>query len=287
MNVLPLPKRAAILKGLTEGCSVRSVARMVGVSKTTVLKLLVEVGELCSVYQDYRLRGLPCTRLEVDEIWAFVGQKQKHARIEGQGDVWTFTALCADTKLMVTWLVGVRSVENTHAFIRDLAPRFTGRIQLTTDGNLGYKTAVEAAWGWNGVDFAQLIKTYGADPESKNARRYSPPVCIGIEKRPIMGDPDMSKVSTSYVENSNLALRMRNRRFTRLTNGFSRKVENHAYAVALHFMTHNFCRPHGTLTKKAGGVHTTPAMAAGLTDRVWTVEDLLGLMDGPIGGKGE
>lgn len=279
MNVLPVTKRAAILRALTEGNSIRATARLVGVSKTTVLKFLVEAGQFCAIYQDHKLRNLPCRRIEADEVWAFVGRKQKHARIPGQGDVWTFTALCSDTKLIVTWLVGMRTHENTHTFILDVASRLANRVQLTTDGWLYYPGAVERGFGWNGTDYAQLIKFYGADPNSPHAKRYSPPICIGTEKRWVMGDPDPEKVSTSYVERANLSIRMANRRFTRLTNAFSKKVENHAHAVALHFMAYNFCRPHGTLTKRRKGIKTTPAMAAGLTDRVWKVEDLLALMD--------
>jgi IS1 family transposase len=277
MNKLPTTKQAAILKALTDGASVRATARMVGVSKTTVLKLLVEAGELCAIYQDHKLRNLPCRRIEADEIWAFVGAKQRHATRQGDGDIWTFTTLCPDTKLMVAWLVGQRSVENAHRFMRDVASRLAHRIQLTTDGNSQYISAVEGAFGWQGVDFSQLVKYYSA--EHGPGGRYSPPVCRGTERQVIMGHPDPAKVSTSYVERGNLTLRMSARRFTRLTNAFSRKVENHAHAVALHFMVYNFCRPHGTLTKAAKGIHTTPAMAAGIADHVWKVEELVGLMD--------
>lgn len=277
MNVLPIVKQAAILKALTEGASIRSTARMVGVSKTTVLKLLVEVGELCAIYQDATLRNLPCRKIQADEIWAFVGAKQRNAKRVGDGDIWTYTALCADTKLMVSWLVGDRSLENTHLFMGSVAERLTNRVQLTTDGHYMYLTAVEDAFGWQGVDYSQLIKHYSASHGPRGA--YSPPVCTGAERKPIMGHPDPAHVSTSFVERQNLTLRMSVRRFTRLTNAFSRKVENHAHAVALHFMVYNFCRSHGTLTKQAKGIHTTPGMAAGVADRVWTVEDLLALAD--------
>ena len=275
MNTLSQAKQAAILKALTEGSSIRSTARMVGVSKTTVLRLLVEVGELCAIYQDHKLRNLSCKRIEADEIWAFVGAKQRKAKRLGDGDIWTFTALDADTKLVVTWLVGRRTPENTHAFIRDLHSRLTERVQLTTDAYMPYVTAIEGAFGWQGCDFSQLVKKYRGEPTG----RYSPPVCVGVERQPIMGNPDPAYVSTSFVERQNLNLRMNARRFTRLTNAFSRKVENHAHAVALHFMVYNFCRPHGTLTKAKGGIHTTPAMAAGVSDHVWTVEELIGLLD--------
>src|SRR6266550_3066787 len=277
MNTLPKTKQAAILKALTEGSSIRSTARMVGVSKTTVLRLLVEVGELCAIYQDYTLRNLPCRRIEADEIWAFVGAKQRNAKRQGDGDIWTFTALDSETKLMVTWLVGPRSLENAHRFMHDLHSRLANRVQLTTDGNSQYISAVEGAFGWHGVDFSQLVKYYSADHGPGG--RYSPPVCTGIDKTRIMGNPDPAKVSTSFVERQNLTLRMNARRFTRLTNAFSKKVENHAHAVALHFMVYNFCRSHGTLTKAKKGIHTTPAMAAGVTDHVWTIEEVLGLMD--------
>ncbi|MEX2156341.1 MAG: IS1 family transposase [Gemmatimonadales bacterium] len=277
MNILPLSKQAAILKALTEGASIRATARMVGVSKTTVLRLLVEAGELCAIYQHHKLRNLPCRRIQADEIWAFVGAKQRNAKRPGDGDIWTFTTMCADTKLMVSWLVGERSLDNTHTFMEDTASRLAHRVQLTTDGHFMYLTAVEDAFGWQGVDYSQLIKHYSADHGPGG--RYSPPVCTGVERKTIMGHPDPSHVSTSFVERQNLTLRMQARRFTRLTNAFSKKVENHAHAVALHFMVYNFCRSHGTLTKAAKGVHTTPAMAAGVTDHVWTVEDLVGLLD--------
>jgi IS1 family transposase len=277
MNRLTPAKQAAILKALTEGTSIRAAARMVGVSKTTVLKLLVEVGEFCATYQDHKLRNLLCRRIEADEIWAFVGAKARNAKRAGDGDIWTFTALDAETKLMVTWLVGSKTLENAHSFMHDLHSRLAQRVQLTTDGNPQYLSAVEGAFGWQGVDFSQLIKYYSADHGPGG--RYSPPTCTGIAKHSVMGRPDQDHVSTSYVERSNMTLRMSARRFTRLTNAFSKKIENHAHAVALHFMFYNFCRSHQTLTRAANGVHTTPAMAAGVTDRVWTIEDVLGLMD--------
>jgi IS1 family transposase len=250
---------------------------MVGVSKATVLRLLVDVGRFCAIYQDAKLRNLPCRQIEADEIWAFVGAKARNAKRVGDGDIWTFTALDAETKLMVSWLVGPRTLENAHSFMYDLHKRLSQRVQLTTDGNSQYISAVEGAFGWQGVDFSQLIKYYSADHGPGG--RYSPPICTGTDRHRVMGHPDESKVSTSYVERQNLTIRMSARRFTRLTNAFSKKVENHVHAVALHFMVYNFCRPHGTLTRKANGVHTTPAMAAGVTDRVWTVEDLLALME--------
>ena len=279
MNKLDDARRAAIVRCLVEGSSVRSTARMTGTSKATVLKLLVELGEFCSIYQDHRLRDLPCTRIEADEIWAFCGAKQKNATQPGQGDIWTFTAICSDTKLMVSWLVGARSQENAITFMQDVAARLTNRVQLTTDGHGMYLTAVREAWPSSKIDYAMLVKTYGQPEGVEGQRRYSPAVCTGAQKVRMIGRPDKELVSTSYVERANLTMRMQMRRFTRLTNGFSKKAENHAHAVSLNFMHYNFCRVHATLTKAKKGVHTTPAMAAGVTDRVWKVEDILTLMD--------
>lgn len=277
MNILPESKRAAILSALCEGASIRATARMVRVSRTTVLKLLVEAGEFCSTYQDHALRNLPCKRLEVDEIWAFVGAKARRATKPSQGDIWTFTALDADSKLIVSWLVGHRSVENAHEFMHDVAGRLANRVQVTTDGHHMYLSAVTSAFHFD-VDYAMLVKRYGAGPTDE-AHRYSPPQCVGADKTWVAGKPDRSKVSTSFVERSNLTIRMQSRRYTRLTNAFSKKAENHAHAFALFAMYYNFCRPHMTLTKAHKGVQTTPAMACGLTDRVWTVEDVLARMD--------
>jgi len=282
MNVLTDSRRAAIVRALVEGNSIRATARLTGTAKATVLKLLVELGEFCSLYQDHVLTNLPCTRIEADEIWSFVGAKQKNATKAGQGDLWTFTALDAETKLMVSWLVGERSPENAHAIMQDVASRLAHRVQLTTDGHKMYLSAVESAFGWNGVDYAQLVKSYGVNPDFQQKptqKRYSPAVCTGIEKSWVMGKPDMDLVSTSFVERANLSMRMGMRRFTRLTNGFSKKAENHAHAVSLFFMFYNFCRPHQTLTKAANGIKTTPAMAACVASHVWTVEDVLARMD--------
>jgi IS1 family transposase len=277
MNILPDSKRAAILAALCEGASIRATARIVRVSRTTVLKLLVEVGELCATYQDVALRNLGCRRLEIDEIWAFVGAKARRATQAGQGDIWTFTAIDAESKLLVSWLVGDRSPETAHTFMQDVAARLTNRVQVTTDGHAMYLSAVEAAFSYWGVDYAMLVKRYGMPVDDE--RRYSPPVCLGADKTRVLGKPDLSKVSTSYVERSNLTIRMQSRRFTRLTNAFSKKAENHAHAFALFAMYYNYCRPHQTLTKARGGIHTTPAMAAGVADRVWKVEDILVRMD--------
>jgi IS1 family transposase len=280
MNKLTEAKRAAILKALIEGNSVRSTARLTGTAKASVLKLLVEAGQFCSTYQDFVLRKLPCERIEADEIWAFVGAKAKNARQEGHDDMWTFTAICPDTKLIVSWLVGPRTPEAAEDFMVDLKGRLARRIQLTTDGHGMYLTAVEKAFGYNGVDFAQLAKSYGTTPEQGPGRRYSPMVCTGAVKERIMGKPDMDLVSTSLVERQNLSMRMGMRRFTRLTNAFSKKAENHAYAVSLYFMAYNFVKPHGSLTKAHPKRYpTSPAMAAGIADHVWKVEEILELME--------
>ena len=283
-NKLTDSSRADIIRALCAGNSVRATTRLTGAAKATVLKLLVEIGEFCETYQDVVLRDLKTKRVEADEIWAFVGAKAKNATQDGQGDIWTYTALDADSKLMISWLVGPRNHANTHAFMADVADRLGNRVQLTTDGLSWYVAAVENAFGWKGVDFAQLIKAYGSSLEAGPGKKYSPMECNGAIKTPILGKPDADFVSTSYVERSNLALRMGNRRFTRLTNGFSKKAENHAHAVSLFFMYYNFCKPHGTLTKGNRGIKRTPAMAAGLTDHVWSVEEILAKMSGAIGG---
>jgi IS1 family transposase len=259
---------------------VRATARLTGTSRTTVLSLLVDLGDLCRIYQDKVLRNLSCKRIECDEIWSFCGAKQKqvNAGAKGEGDVWTWTALCSDSKLMVAWKVGRRNARMGLAFMRDLRSRLANRVQLTTDGHNVYLLAVERAFGWQRVDYAQLVKIYSSNPE--NSTRYSPPVCVGAIKQAVMGNPDPALVSTSYVERANLTMRMGMRRFTRLTNAFSKKLENHTRAVDIHMMFYNFCRPHATLTK-AHPLHypQTPAMAAGLTDHVWSVEEVCALMD--------
>jgi IS1 family transposase len=279
MNKLPMAKRAAIVRALSEGTSVRGTARMVGVSKDTVLKLLVELGDFCSIYQDYRLRDLNTTRVEADEIFGFVGAKDKNATRVGDGTVYTFTAIDADSKLMISWLVGRRDSNSANPFMADVASRLRNRVQLTTDGHNMYIEAVRKAFAFGRVDYARLAKTYAAAEPVGGHRRYSPAVCTGAVKERRVGRPDMDLVSTSFVERANLTMRMGMRRFTRLTNGFSKKVENHAHSVSLHFMHYNFCRSHATLTKAAKGIHTTPAMAAGLTNHVWKVEEILAMMD--------
>lgn len=241
-----------------------------------MLKLLVEVGEFCSGYQDYALRNLRTAPVEADEIWAFVGAKAKNATKPTDGDIWTFTAIDSDSKLMITWLVGPRNLDNAVAFMRDLRFRLTQKIQLTTDGHTMYETAVRAAFDWDEVDWAMLVKQYSANPTGV----YSPPVCTGTIKERKIGKPDPALISTSYVERSNLTLRMQQRRFTRLTNAFSKKAENHAHAVSLYFMHYNFCRPHATLTKQHPKHYpTTPSIAAGITNHVWKIEEILTAMD--------
>ncbi len=285
MNQLSVERRAAVIRCLSEGNSIRATSRLTGASRTTVLSLLVDLGDLCRVYQDHVLRNLKVQRVQCDEIWSFVGAKQKqvNAGARGDGDVYTWTAMDADSKLMIAWLVGRRSPQAANEFIRDLHGRLATRVQITTDGYPHYAMAVERAFGWAGADFAQLMKVYAASSQEDSnatARRYSPGVCIGADKQWIMGNPDMDHVSTSYVERSNLTMRMGMRRFTRLTNGFSKKVENHAYAVDIHMMHYNFCRPHLTLTKSHPHRYpTTPAMAAGIADHVWTLEEVCALLD--------
>jgi IS1 family transposase len=285
MNQLSVERRAKVVRCLVEGNSIRATSRLTGASRTTVLSLLVDLGDLCRVYQDHVLRNLRTTRVQCDEIWSFVGAKQKqvNAGAKGDGDVYTWTAMDADSKLMVCWLVGRRSPQAAREFIVDLHGRLANRVQITTDGYGPYVSAIERTFGWAGADFAQLVKIYasqGGQDSNATARRYSPGVCIGADKTWVMGDPDPDHVSTSYVERSNLTMRMGMRRFTRLTNAFSKKVANHAYAVDIHMMHYNFCRPHMTLTK-SHPLHypTTPAMAAGIADHVWGLEEVCALLD--------
>lgn len=277
MNKLPLEKRVAILTSLAEGNSMRSTARIAGVAINSVVKLLIESGEACAKYQHEKLRDLACRRLQLDEIWSFCYSKEKNVPAEhqgelGYGDVWTWTAIDADTKLIPCWLVGWRDGCHATAFVKDLASRLTNRVQITTDGLRAYVEAVESAFGGE-VDYAMLVKLYsnpGAveSPET----RYSPGECCGIKRKKVSGKPDREHVSTSYAERQNLTMRMRMRRFTRLTNAFSKKLENLEHAVALYFMHYNFIRVHQTLK-------TTPAVAAGVTDHKWTMEDLVAMME--------
>jgi IS1 family transposase len=248
---------------------------MTGVAKKTVTRLLVELGEACSVYQDKVMRNLKCRRLQLDEIWSFVYAKSKNVPADragefGVGDVWTWTAIDAETKLVPTWLVSTRDGDAAKAFVGDLASRLAHRVQITSDGHKAYLQAVEDAFG-SEVDYAMLVKIYGQDgPEE--SKRYSPAECIGCKKQKVTGFPDAAHVSTSFAERANLTMRMNMRRFTRLTNAFSKKVENHARAVALHFMHYNFARVHQTLK-------CSPAMRAGVTDHLWSLEEIVGLLD--------
>ena len=274
MNQLSLERRAAVVRCLVEGNSIRSTVRMTGAAKNTVAKLLVDLGRACAEYQDSALRGIQSKRVQCDEIWSFVGCKQQNLprtqrRKPGRGDVWTWTALDADTKLIICWHVGRRDARAAAEFISDLASRLANRVQLTTDGHKVYLDAVEDAFGAD-VDYAMLVKLYGADAEGE--KRYSPPVCLAAEKTGIMVRPDRDHVATSYVERQNPTMRMQMRRFTRLTNAFSKKLDNHTCAVSLHFIHYNFARVHQMLK-------TTPAVAAGVTDHVWTVEGIVGLLD--------
>lgn len=271
MNRLTTAKRVAVVAALVEGNSIRSTARMTGVSKPTILKLLVDLGTACAEYQDKTLRNLACKRLQCDEIWSYIGMKQKTAARNGRtdaGDIWTWTALDADSKLIVSWLVGGRDSGTAYAFIHDVADRLAGRIQMTTDGHKVYLEAIEAAFGAN-IDYSMLIKLYGA--EQTGEARYSPAKCIGTQTVCCSGNPNPTHISTSYVERQNLTMRMNMRRFTRLTNAFSKKAENHAAAVSLYFMHYNFARIHQTL-------RVTPAMATGVADHVWGLEEIIGLL---------
>ena len=281
MNRLPPERRAAVVRCLVEGNSLRSTVRMTGAAKNTVVRLLVDLGAACSEYQDRVLRDLPCQHVEADEIWSFCKAKARNVPEEhrgefGWGDVWTWTTIDVETKLVPTWAVGDRSAGMAHDVMADLRSRLRSRVQLTTDGNTMYINAVEDEFAAD-VDYAQLIKLYGTDP-ADDEKRYSPAKCIGMDVRRVNGEPDPSHVCTSHVERQNLTMRMGMRRFTRLTNAFSRKVENLAAAVSLHFMYYNFARPHKGL---ANPYPRTPAMAAGVSDHVWKIEEIVALVDTP------
>jgi IS1 family transposase len=274
MNKLDTAARVRVISALIEGNSINSTVRMTGISKPTILKLIAELGAVCQDFHDREVRDLPAKRIECDELWAFCYSKTKNFPAEkkgqfGFGDVWTWTAIDADTKLMVSWRVGLRDGGDASEFMNDLASRVSNRIQLTTDGLASYPDAVNDAFGVN-IDYAQLIKVYGATVAG--AGRYSPPVVIGTESHAVCGTPEPKHVSTSYVERSNLTVRMGLRRYTRLTNGFSKKIENHTRMTTIFFVHYNYCRIHQTLK-------TTPAMAAGLTDRLFEIEDLVALLD--------
>jgi IS1 family transposase len=272
MNQLSTIRRAQIIGALVEGNSINATCRMFGVGKHTVLRLLEATGCACAAYHHRNVRGLHVRRLQCDEIWAFVGAKRKNVspekEAEGWGDVWTWTAIDADSKLIVTYFIGDRGKAAAYEFMADCAERIIGRPQITTDALRHYLGAVEDAFGAD-VDYAMLHKLYGAATPDES--RYSPATCIGCDMKVVSGDPDPKHVSTSYVERQNLSMRMGMRRFTRLTNGFSKKFENHAHQIALYFFHYNFCRVHKTL-------RVTPAMEAGLTDHVWTIEELCDLL---------
>ena len=273
MKQLDVTRRAAVVRCLVEGNSIRSTVRITGVAKNTIVKLLTDLGCASAAYHNGAVRNLRVRRLQCDEIWEFVGAKAKNVTPEkkaaGWGDIWTWTGIDADSKLCVSYLVGGRDAGWANEFMEDCAKRISGRVQITTDGHKVYLEAVENAFGAD-VDYAQLQKIYGA-PSDEDQRRYSPARCIGCDMKIVSGDPDPKHVSTSYVERPNLTLRMGNRRFTRLTNAFSKKVENHRHMIALLFLYYNFCRIHSTL-------RVTPAMEAGLSDHVWSIEELCCLL---------
>ncbi len=277
MNKLPTAKRAQILGMMVEGMSIRAISRMTGASKNTIVKLLVEAGDAFANYQDQAFRNLGCKRIQCDEIWSFVYAKDKNATPEmkaiGQaGDVWTWTAIDADSKLMVSWMIGDRSQDTARVFVRDVSERLSNRVQLTTDGYKAYLRAVDDAF-YGDIDYAMLQKIYGSSFNAKDpSRRYSPGECTGTIKGTVSGCPDEAHVSTSYVERANLSMRMGMRRFTRLTNAFSKKIENHAAAISIYFMHYNFVRVHQTL-------RVTPAMEAKVTDKLMSLEDMVRIVD--------
>jgi IS1 family transposase len=275
MKILDRKARSQILHLLCEGNSIRSVTRLTGASKNTVIKLLIDAGKACMAFHDANVRDVKAKRVQVDEIWSFTYAKQKNvagakAAPDGAGDTWTWTAIDADSKMILSYFIGGRDGECAMWFIDDLRARLANRVQLTSDGHKAYLEAVEGAFGGE-IDYAILHKVYGSSPESMKGK-YSPAECIGTQKHRIEGDPDPKHVSTSYVERQNLTIRMHMRRFTRLTNGFSKKVENHAYAVALHMMYYNFVKLHSKL-------RTSPAMAAGVSSKLWEIGDIVGLIE--------
>jgi len=278
MNRLSIERQAQVIKVLCEGNSIRSTARITNTAINTVVKLLRDVGKACAEYQDIHLRNLPCKTIQCDEIWSFCYAKQKNVPEEkrgrlGYGDVWTWTAIDADTKLVASWLVGFRDAGYAFRLMRDLRARLANRVQMTTDGHRAYLNAVEDIFGVD-IDYAMLVKLYGKEFDSET--RYSPAKCMGTNSRVVMGYPDSSKISTSFAERQNLTMRMSMRRFTRLTNAFSRKIENHIYALGLYFMHYNFARPHKTL---ANPYPRTPAMASGIANHIWTMEEIVALVD--------
>lgn len=273
MNQLTTEKRAQILGMMVEGMSIRAISRMTGASKNTLVKLLVDAGTIFAAYHDEHVRNLKSKRLQLDEIWSFIGCKERNVtpekKAEGQGDIWTWTAIDADSKLIASWFLGTRDAETGTMFTCDLANRLASRVQITTDGHRAYLEAMDSAFG-DEVDYSMLVKIYGQSVEGQ--KRYSPAQFIKATKTCCTGTPDPKHVSTSYAERQNLSMRMGMRRFTRLTNGFSKKVENHAHALAIYFMHYNFVRIHQSL-------RVTPAMAAGVTDKLWGLEDMAALLD--------
>lgn len=274
MNRSPVAKRVQILGCLTEGMSMRAATRLCDVSINTVTKLLVDVGTACDLYQNEKLRGITAKRVQMDEIWSFVGMKEKNVppmrKGNDVGDVYTWVAMDADSKLVISWLVGNRDVPAGRTFVKDLKDRLANRVQLTSDGHGVYFKAVDEAFGID-VDYAMLVKVYGNLPNT-HEHKYSPGECTGARKEPMIGRPNPDHISTSFVERQNLTMRMHMRRFTRLTNGFSRKVQNHACAIGLHYMFYNFARVHKTL-------RVTPAMQAGITNHVWSLDEIAKLAD--------
>jgi IS1 family transposase len=274
MNTLTQQKRCQVISALVEGNSIRATVRMTGVSKNTIAKLLVELGAVCSSYLDKALVNLNCKKIQCDEIWSFCYAKEKNVPEDlrgtfGYGDVWTWTAMDADSKLIVSWLVAGRDAGSAYGFMQDLAKRLANRVQLTTDGHRSYLMAVEDSFG-SAIDYAMLVKLYGSD--SGHDTKYSPAECIGCREVIVSGNPDPKHISTSYIERQNLTMRMQMRRFTRLTNGFSKKIENHIASIAIHYMHYNFCRIHQTL-------RVTPAMEAGIADHVWTISEMVSILD--------
>ncbi|MCC7293466.1 MAG: IS1 family transposase [Phycisphaerales bacterium] len=274
MNRLSSDKRKAVISSLVEGASINSTVRITGVSKPTILKLLADLGCACAAYHHGHVRGLKPARIECDEVWSFVYCKAKNVSkaespVEGAGDCWTWTAIDPDSKMILTYHVGLRSYDDAVAFMLDLSERITNKTQLTTDGFGAYPAAVRNAFG-QFVDYGQLVKVFkGTAPDHA---RYSPAECVGCRKERVIGAPDFDTMSTSIVERSNLTIRMGMRRFTRLTNGHSKKVENHGHALAVFFMFYNYCRVHSTMK-------TSPAVKVGLADHVWTMDELIGLLD--------
>jgi IS1 family transposase len=272
MNKLSMDKKVAVITALVEGCSVRSTSRLTGVAKGTIIRLLEEVGTACAAFQDVALRNIKAERIQIDEIWSFVGCKQKNVTVEKIevgicGDTWTFAAIEAQSKLVISWLVGRRDAGCATEFLQDVASRLANRVQLTTDGHKMYLNAVVDAFA-DDIDYAQLVKVFGNHPEGQ--KRYSPAQCLGTKKEALIGSPDPTHISTSYIERQNLTMRMNMRRFTGLTNAFSKKIENHMHSVALFYMYCNFVRIHQTL-------RVTPAMEAGICQRAWSIYDIVSL----------